>query len=127
MKLRSLLIAVAFAPLLSGCALLAQTGLEDDALNATNATLRFYGDVVQPGVITFGRIPTCPQPVVALCKDPATWTRIQATDATVTAAIVRARAALNGSVPNSGQAAAAVSAINNSLVVYSGAGVKLAQ
>lgn len=119
---RILIAAAAFA--LAGCA---GDGLQTDALNATRATLAFYGDVVQPGIITFGMIPTCPQPAGSLCKDPAAWARIQMTDATVTASIVAARNALNGSVPNSGQAASAISAINNALVVYSGAGVNLAR
>ena len=119
MKLRLAIIGAAL--LLASCA----GSLQSDALNATRATLQFYGEVVQPGIITFGMIPTCPQPAGALCKDPATWARIQATDAQVTASIVAARAALNGTVQNSGQAASAIAAINGSLVVYSGAGVKL--
>jgi len=126
MKLNTLiaggLISLAGSFALASCA---GDGLQTDALNATRATLQFYGEVVQPGIITFGMIPTCPQPAGALCKDPATWARIQATDAQVTASIVAARAALNGTVQNSGQAASAIAAINGSLVVYSGAGVKL--
>lgn len=118
------ILIAALAMFLGACA---GSGLGTDTLNATKATLDFYGDVVQPGIIAFGRTPTCPQPTPVICKNPETWATIQATDARVTASIVAARAALNGSVPNAGQAAAAVREINGSIPIVTNAGVRLPQ
>jgi hypothetical protein len=106
--LRVLLAATALV-LVTACALLRHTGVDDEAKHAARVALTAYADIVQPAIITYGRLPTCdPRSAVALCKDAAAWAKIKAADAAATSSILAARSVLDGTAVDNGELARAI-------------------
>ena len=85
----------------------------NDALIGVQAVLTTYADVFQPAIITYGRLPVCPNPTPSgtVCHDPAVLAKMKAADAAATKAIVSAQAVLEGSTADAGQITAAMQAV----------------
>ncbi len=130
MKRFVLFAALALGVGLAGCStiqsVVGNSPAAEDALKATNGTLLAYHDVAQAGLLTFGNLPTCPQPSGTVCKDSGTWQKLKATDAATVALINGAKAVLDGSQDDAGQIAAALAAIQQAQAQFSQAGVTLA-
>lgn len=113
MKHLALILAASLA--LSGCtAIRSVVGdpAADDALFAVKATITTYADVYQPGVIVYGRLPSCSKPSSPLiCRDDAVFHKLQAADLAATSTILAAQKVLEGSIADAGQITAAINAI----------------
>lgn len=97
---------------ITACALLQQTGTEDEAMRAAKVALTAYADFVQPAIITYGQLPTCgPTAQKPLCKDAGAWAKLKAADAAATSSIVAAQGVLDGSSSDRGQLAQAIADI----------------
>jgi hypothetical protein len=81
-----------------GCAFLPDNSVTADAKLAVKVALKSYGDVYQPLVISYGRLPVCPAPVPMLCHDRAVFADLAKADAAVTASIGAAEAVMRGDV-----------------------------
>lgn len=77
--------------------------------NASNMALTTYGDVFQPALIIYGRLPDCPK--ATICKERAPLDKMKALDAKAVAAISAARPVLNGSTIDKGELGKALAAI----------------
>jgi hypothetical protein len=107
------LFAAAFAVGVSACALLQQTGTDDEAMRAAKVALTAYADFVQPAIITYGQLPTCGVTAAKpLCKDAGAWTKLKAADAAATSSILAARGVLEGTASDAGQIAQAIADVN---------------
>lgn len=78
-------------------------------LKSAKAVLTVYGEVYQPAVLFYGRLPDCPQAVV--CKDRPVLDKLKAVDLATTKAITAAQPVLNGQLPDGGQVADALAAV----------------
>ncbi|MBI1213942.1 MAG: hypothetical protein GC190_20975 [Alphaproteobacteria bacterium] len=111
------ILQVLFAAILTSgiaaCALLQQTGTDDEAMRAAKVALTAYADFVQPAIITYGQLPTCgAEAQKPLCKDAGAWAQLKAADAAATSSIVAAQGVLDGESADSGQIAQAIADIN---------------
>jgi hypothetical protein len=108
-RILHILFAATIAVGVSACALLQQSGTDDEAMRAAKIALTTYADFVQPAIITYGQLPTCgaaaPRP---LCKDSGAWAKLKAADAAATSSILAAKSVLEGSAGDSGQIAQAI-------------------
>ena len=108
-RILHILFAATLAVGVSACALLQQSGTDDEAMRAAKIALTTYADFVQPAIITYGQLPTCgaaaPKP---LCKDAGAWAKLKAADAAATSSILAAKGVLEGSAADSGQIAQAI-------------------
>jgi len=107
------LFAATFATAVSACALLQQTGTDDEAMHAAKVALTAYADFVQPAIITYGQLPTCGASAIKpLCKDAGAWVKLKAADAAATSSILAAKGVLEGAASDTGQIAQAIADIN---------------
>jgi len=112
-RILHVLFAATFAAGIAACALLQQTGTDDEARRAAKVALTAYADFVQPAIITYGRLPTCgPAAAKPLCKDAGAWTKLKAADVAATSSITAAQSVLEGTASDAGQIAQAIADIN---------------
>lgn len=123
----ALALALSTTPVLTACSTFGAVApsAAQASLNATRTTLTAYYDVAQPALLIYGRLPACPQ--VVLCKNGLAFTKMQATDKAVVASIVAARAVIDGNLPDAGQIAAAVKAIQDAQIQYAANGALAAK
>jgi len=58
--------------------------------------LSAWGDVVQPGILVYGRRQTCAPQVTVICKRQATWDRIKGIEKTTSGYIEKTRPVIEG-------------------------------
>ena len=111
-RILHVLFAATLTAGITACALLQQTGTDDEAMRAAKVALTTYADFIQPAIITYGQLPTCgPAAPKPLCKDSGAWTKLKAADAAATSSIVAAQGVLEGSAADTGQLAQAITDI----------------
>lgn len=105
----------AMALLFGGCATVDLA--KDDALKGAKTAITIYVDVYQPAVLTYGRLPKCPGPV--LCHDVGVYAKLKVVDLATTKSIVLAQAVLEGKSEDTGaeinDALAAISAAERTI------------
>ena len=124
MKKLALILAVSVA--LSGCTTIRSVigdPAANDALLAVKATITTYADVYQPGVIIYGRLPSCSKPSSPLiCRDDGVFHKLQAADLAATTSILAAQSVLEGSVTDAGQITTAINAISQAEAAIAASG-----
>ena len=112
-RILHVLFAATITAGVAACALLQQTGTDDQARRAARVALTAYADFVQPAIITYGQLPTCgPTAAKPLCKDAGAWAKLKTADAAATSSIVAAQSVLEGTTADNGQVAQAIADIN---------------
>lgn len=84
--------------MLVGCASIDQALNSSDARKATLVALTTYGDIYQPAVIAYGRLPDCQPEVVRICKERPVLENLKTADAAVSSAVDAAADVLSGKV-----------------------------
>jgi len=96
--MKRILAAAVLVLVTGGCAFLPDNAVTSDAKLAVKVALKSYGDVYQPLVISYGRLPVCPQPAPMLCHDRAVFADLAKADAAVSSTIGAAEAVMRGDV-----------------------------
>lgn len=112
MKLAKLMLAAVAMMALSACAMIPDSPAATDAKGAVKVAMTAYVDIYQPGVLIYGRLPTCPVQA-PVCHDPAVLARLKAADLTVINVVVKAQSVLEGKTSDSGELTAALNAISS--------------